>query len=114
MAEERLQKVMAEAGVASRRKSEKLIAEGHVKVNGRVVKELGTKVEQHDRIEVDEVPIQREQNVYFLLNKPRGVITSVSDDKNRKTVMDFFSRRYRTDLSRGEVGLRHFWRSFDD
>lgn len=90
MAEERLQKVMAEAGVASRRKSEKLIAEGHVKVNGRVVKELGTKVEQHDRIEVDEVPIQREQNVYFLLNKPRGVITSVSDDKNRKTVMDFF------------------------
>ncbi|KAF0370395.1 pseudouridine synthase [Pediococcus acidilactici] len=90
MAEERLQKVMAEAGVASRRKSEKLITEGHVKVNGRVVKELGTKVEQHDRIEVDEVPIQREQNVYFLLNKPRGVITSVSDDKNRKTVMDFF------------------------
>ena len=88
--EERLQKVMAEAGIASRRKSEKLIETGHVKVNGEVVKTLGTKVQGHDHIEVDGVPIQREKLVYFLLNKPRGVITSVSDDKDRKTVMDFF------------------------
>lgn len=88
--EERLQKVMAEAGVASRRKSEKLISEGHVRVNGQVVKQLGTKVLEHDKIEVDGVPVQREKTVYFLLNKPRGVITSASDDKHRKTVMDFF------------------------
>ncbi|KRN93441.1 pseudouridine synthase [Pediococcus stilesii] len=88
--EERLQKVMAEAGVASRRKSEKLISEGHVRVNGEVIKQLGTKVSNHDEIEVDGVPVQREKVVYFLLNKPRGVITSARDDKNRKTVMDFF------------------------
>ena len=90
MEEERLQKVMAEAGVASRRKSEKLITEGHVRVNRKVIKQLGTKVTAHDKIEVDGVPLQREKMVYFLLNKPRGVITSVSDDKKRKTVMDFF------------------------
>lgn len=87
---ERLQKVMAEAGVASRRKSEELIAAGRVWVNGNAVTEQGFKVERHDRIEVDGVPIQKENLVYFLLYKPRGVITSVHDEKNRSTIMSFF------------------------
>ena len=58
---ERLQKAMAEAGVASRRASEKLIVEGHVKVNGKLVTELGTKVSSSDQVTVDGVPLEREQ-----------------------------------------------------
>ncbi len=85
---ERLQKVIAHAGVASRRKAETLIATGHVKVNGKVVTELGTKVNVSDEVKVDEVPISKEPPVYYLLYKPRGVITAVSDDKHRKTVVD--------------------------
>jgi 23S rRNA pseudouridine2605 synthase len=87
---ERLQKLMAQAGVASRRKSEELIQAGKVKVNGKVVKELGVKVSSSDKIEVNEIQIEREEPVYFLLYKPRGVISSVNDDKGRKVVTDFF------------------------
>lgn len=85
---ERLQKVMAEAGVASRRASEKLIATGHVQVNGQTVTTLGTKVAAKDKIEVDRVPLHREKQVYYLLNKPRGVISSAHDEKGRRTVVD--------------------------
>lgn len=87
---ERLQKVMAHAGVDSRRKCEKMITDGRVKVNGLVVRELGVQVSQGDRIEVDSIPIDREEPVYFLFNKPRRVITAVSDDKGRAVVTDFF------------------------
>src|SRR5947207_6267364 len=87
---ERLQKVIARAGIASRRKSEELIKEGKVKVNGKIVTELGTKVTSSDKVEVNEVQIEREEPVYFLLYKPRGVISSVQDDKGRKVVTDFF------------------------
>lgn len=86
---ERLQKVMAEAGVASRRKSEEYIVEGRVKVNGVVITELGTKVSEDDYIEVDNRPIRQERKVYILMNKPRNCVTTVSDDRNRPTVMDF-------------------------
>lgn len=85
---ERLQKVMAEAGVASRRASEKLIVAGHVTVNGETVKTLGTKVSAKDRVEVDGVPLHREKHVYYLLNKPREVISSAHDEKGRRTVVD--------------------------
>ena len=85
---ERLQKVMAEAGVASRRKSEEYIVNGRVKVNGVVVTELGTKVSEDDYILVDEKPIRQERKVYILMNKPRNCVTTVSDDRNRPTVMD--------------------------
>lgn len=85
---ERLQKIMAEAGVASRRASEKLIAGGHVTVNGKIVTEMGIKVGSHDEILVDGMPIHHEGHVYYLLNKPRSVITSAHDDKGRKTVVD--------------------------
>ncbi|WP_043932903.1 23S rRNA pseudouridine(2605) synthase RluB [Bacillus sp. EB01] len=87
---ERLQKIIARAGVASRRKAEELIKEGRVKVNGKVVKELGVKVTPSDRVEVNEVQIEREEPVYFLFYKPRGVISTVKDDKGRKAVTDFF------------------------
>jgi 23S rRNA pseudouridine2605 synthase len=87
---ERLQKVIAHAGIASRRKAEELILEGKVKVNGKVVKELGVKVGPNDRVEVNEIPLEREEPVYFLFYKPRGVISSVHDEKGRKTVMDYF------------------------
>ena len=85
---ERLQKVIAQAGVASRRKAEELIAEGKVKVNGKVVTELGTKVSDKDQIEVENNIIEKEIKEYYLLNKPRGVVTTTQDDKNRKTVVD--------------------------
>ena len=85
---ERLQKVIAEAGIASRRKAEELIVNGKVKVNGIVVTELGTKVDNKDEIEVNNELIVKEEKEYYLLNKPRGVITSTSDDKGRTTVVD--------------------------
>ena len=87
---ERLQKVIAHAGIASRRKAEELIIEGKVKVNGQVIRELGTKVTASDSIEVNGIKIEKEKKVYFLLYKPRGVISAVSDDRGRKTVFDLF------------------------
>ncbi|AMO84906.1 23S rRNA pseudouridine2605 synthase [Solibacillus kalamii] len=89
---ERLQKVIAYAGVASRRKAEQLIVEGKVKVNGVVVKELGTKVSNSDTIEVEGVKLEKEDKVYFLLYKPRAYISAVTDDKGRKTVTDIFKK----------------------
>jgi 23S rRNA pseudouridine2605 synthase len=85
---ERLQKVIAKSGYTSRRKAEQLIAEGKVKVNGKIVTELGTKVKPDDKIEVEGIPLEKENPVYLLLYKPRGVISSVKDDKNRKVVTD--------------------------
>ncbi|MDQ0232914.1 23S rRNA pseudouridine(2605) synthase RluB [Metabacillus malikii] len=87
---ERLQKVIAHAGIASRRKAEQLILEGKVKVNGKVIKELGTKVSENDKVEVEGVPLEREEPVYLLFYKPAGVISAVKDDKGRKVVTDFF------------------------
>lgn len=85
---ERLQKVIANAGIASRRKAEIFITEGRVKVNGAVVKELGVKVSNNDTVEVEGSPIYKEEPVYFILYKPREVISSVNDEKGRKTVID--------------------------
>ena len=87
---ERLQKVIALAGVTSRRKAEDLIKEGKVRVNGLIVKELGSKVNGTDIIEVNGAIINRDiPKKYYLLNKPRGVISSVYDDKGRRTVVDY-------------------------
>ncbi len=86
---ERLQKVLAHAGVASRRNCEEWIKEGRVQVNGKVVTELGAKVDpERDSILVDGKPIQREKHVYILLYKPTGVITSLHDPQGRKVVTD--------------------------
>lgn len=88
---ERLQKVIAQSGVTSRRKAEQLILDGKVKVNGEVVTVLGTKVSNHDKVEVEGIPLEKELPVYFLMYKPRGVISSVKDDKGRKVITDLLS-----------------------
>lgn len=85
---ERVQKVIANSGICSRRKAEELILAGKVEVNGKVITELGVKVSDKDTISVDGKLINKEEHVYFLLNKPRGVITSTSDDKGRTTVVN--------------------------
>lgn len=85
---ERIQKVIANYGYCSRRKAEELLLKGKVKVNGEVIKELGYKVSSKDIIEVEGNIIENQEKEYILLNKPRGVITTTSDDKNRKTVID--------------------------
>ena len=90
MPAERLQKILAAAGIASRRKAEEIIAEGRVRVNGQVVTEQGTKADPLvDAIAVDGVPLKRAQPfVYFLLNKPKGYVTTVNDPEGRPTVME--------------------------
>jgi len=87
--EERLQKVLAQAGVASRREAEEYITAGRVKVNGKVVKELGTKVGPDASIMVDGHPIRRERKTYLLFYKPRGVVTTMKDPEGRKTIADY-------------------------
>jgi len=90
MPQERLQKIIAAAGVASRRKAEELITAGHVQVNGTTITELGSKADPEvDHIRVNGRLLQREQrHVYLLLNKPKGYVTTVKDPENRPTVMD--------------------------
>ncbi len=86
---QRLQKILAAAGHASRRGSEQLILEGRVRVNGRVVTELGTKADPHrDKIEVDGRRVVSEKPVYYVLNKPRGVVSTLHDPEGRPTVAD--------------------------
>ena len=88
---ERLQKVISNSGYCSRRKAEELISAGKVKVNGLVVSELGFKVDGNDEIMIGNKVITREEKEYILLNKPRGVVTTTSDEKNRKTVIDLIN-----------------------
>jgi 23S rRNA pseudouridine2605 synthase len=85
---ERLQKLIAQAGIASRRAAEQMIVDGRVKVNGVVVRELGSLADASELIEVDGKPIKFETNVYYIINKPAGVLSTTSDDKNRRTVVD--------------------------
>jgi 23S rRNA pseudouridine2605 synthase len=86
---ERLQKVLAARGVASRRKAEELILQGRVRVNGEPVTTLGVQVDpERDRIEVDGSLVRPERNRYILLNKPSGYITTASDERGRRTVLD--------------------------
>lgn len=92
---ERLQKVLASCGVASRRKCEELISEGRVKVNGKVVTELGTKVSKNDVIEFDGKELERLEKLYYVINKPTGYLTSMSDPYNRRVVMDLIDPEIR-------------------
>jgi 23S rRNA pseudouridine2605 synthase len=87
---ERLQKIIAAAGIASRRKAEELISSGHVQVNGQVVTELGTKADlETDHIRVNGKLLHGAQrHIYLLLNKPKGYVTTMSDPEKRPTVMD--------------------------
>lgn len=85
---QRLQKAIAQAGICSRRKAEELIKEGKVKVNGQVVTTLGTCVDETDKISVNDKLLKNESKAYYVLNKARNTISSVSDEKGRKTVLD--------------------------
>ncbi|PTE67958.1 pseudouridine synthase [Staphylococcus devriesei] len=87
---ERLQKRIANSGYTSRRKAETLITEGKVRVNGEVVTELGTKVKPSDNVEVEGIKIEQKDKMYILFYKPTQVITSVSDDRGRRVVTDYF------------------------
>ncbi len=90
---ERLQKIIAKSGVASRRKAEEYIKQGRVKVNDKVITELGFKVSDNDKIEVDNIKIENEEKVYYIMNKPAGCISAVSDDVNRRVVVDYFREK---------------------
>ena len=85
---ERLQKVIARAGIASRRKAEVMILDGRVKVNGKTVKELGTKVSSKDVVTVNNKAITFEEFVYYVLYKPEGFVSTTSDEFDRNTVLD--------------------------
>ncbi len=85
----RLQKFLAESGVASRRASEAIILEGRVSINGRVVRTIGTKIEPgHDRIELDGQPLKTRRKIYIAVNKPPGFLCTRKDPLNRNTVFD--------------------------
>jgi len=90
---ERLQKILAKAGISSRRKAEELILGGQVQINGKVVTELGTKADpERDHVRVDGKLLQGPERIrYFVLNKPKGFVTTVSDPEGRPTVMQFFA-----------------------
>ncbi|MFV0556603.1 MAG: pseudouridine synthase [Lactovum sp.] len=87
----RINQYIAHAGITSRRKAEELIKNGKVKVNGIKMIDLSYQVKSEDVVHVNGQAIFEEEKVYYLLNKPRGMISSVSDEKNRKTVLDLFS-----------------------
>lgn len=89
MEEIRLQKYLAAAGVASRRKCEEFILQGRVEVNGSIITELGTRVIESDQVKVDGKSVKAEENkIYIMLNKPSGYVTTAKDQFSRKTVLD--------------------------
>lgn len=90
----RLNKYLSHAGVASRRKADELIKEGKVTVNGTVVTEMGYKVKPTDKVEFEGKKLNPEKKYYILLNKPKDFITTVSDERQRKTVMDLIRSAY--------------------
>lgn len=92
---ERIQKVIAHSGYCSRRKAEEFIKNGKVKVNGQIVKDLGTKVNPSDDITVNNQKIGYQPKEYILLYKPKGVVTTTKDEKGRKTVLDLIKTNNR-------------------
>lgn len=92
---ERLQKFIAEAGYTSRRGAEELIRKGKVEVNGNIITELGVKVSGKEQIIVEGHLLKKEEKEYYLLNKPRSIITSSKDEKGRKTVVDLIDTNKR-------------------
>lgn len=93
MGQDRLQKILARAGISSRRAAEQLITGGRVQVNGKVVLELGSRADpEHDRIEVDGKPIARERHVYYLLHKPRAMVTTLHDPEGRPSLGELLAQ----------------------
>lgn len=90
---ERLQKFLAQAGIASRRAAEDLIREGRVRVNGRVVTELGTKIRPHaDRVDLDGKRVVGQKPAYYVVHKPKGMVTTLKDPEGRPTIADILTR----------------------
>ena len=93
----RLHRFLSQCGVASRRKSEEIIAEGRVQVNGEIITEMGTKIDPaKDVVTVDEQPIEAEDRAVYMLYKPLGIITTMSDDRGRRTVKDLMPEGAKT------------------
>lgn len=92
---ERLQKVIAQAGIASRRKAEELIVQGKVKVDGQLITELGYKVKKGQLVEVNGKAIEKEEKVYYVINKPKKYICSAQDEHDRDTVGSLIDCQYR-------------------
>lgn len=93
MPAERLQKILAHAGIASRRAAEELILAGRVRVNGRIVRELGARADSHkDRIQVDGRRVVLEKPAYYVLHKPRETVSTLKDPEGRQTIADFVKR----------------------
>lgn len=88
---ERLQKYLSECGVASRRKCEEIILNKKVRVNGKIIDELGHKVSDSDYITVNDIEVKKKEKEYYILYKPEKVICSVKDEKNRTTVIDYIN-----------------------
>src|SRR5699024_3366531 len=105
---QRLQKVIAQSGITTRRKAEQIKIDGKVKVNNKVVTKLGTKVTSNDKIEVNNAEIEKEAKVYYMLYKPRGIISSVKDDKNRKVVTDLDRKSTRLNSSHVSISYAVF------
>lgn len=100
----RLQKFLAEAGVASRRASEKLILDGHVSVNGAVVCLLGSKVDPgHDKVAVDGKPVRSQKKIYVALHKPRGCVCSRKDEHDRQTIYELLPKEWTSVYSVGRL-----------
>src|SRR5690242_4182890 len=100
----RLQKFLADAGVASRRASEQLILAGQVQVNGQLVRQLGSKVDPlHDRVTVDGKPVREKRKLYVVLNKPRGCVCSRKDEYDRPTIYELLPREWTNLYSVGRL-----------
>ena len=90
----RLNKFISDCGITSRRKSEELILQGRISVNDKTVKELSFKIDpESDEVHLDGERIKAKRHVYFILNKPKGVVTTTSDEKDRRTVVDLIKTR---------------------
>ena len=99
----RINKYIAQAGIASRRKADELIANGNVKINGAVMKEPGYDVQDDDRVEVNGRLLSGPKKMeYVLINKPLGMVTTVEDDKDRLTVMECVK-----DIDARQIGRAH-------
>jgi 23S rRNA pseudouridine2605 synthase len=100
----RLQKFLADAGVASRRASEQLILAGQVQVNGQLVRQLGSKVDPlHDRVTVEGKPVREKRKLYVVLNKPRGCVCSRKDEYDRPTIYELLPREWTNIYSVGRL-----------
>ena len=92
---ERLQKLIAQAGICSRREAEKIILAGRVTVDGKIIRELGTKADTNQKIRVDGKLLHFDtEKIYLLLNKPRGYVSTVHDDRGRKTIIDLLGENF--------------------